>query len=223
MNWDLFNWILIGGLFLIVIGLGSWFLWYTYSFKNRLIVRSLTNNRKVIKVYRWKERKNKNGSKWLITPFQRIKTELPPNDAIEINSKGRLFVECWAAEDSESLIWVKDGFNYDNYLNKENKGFDPLTTTHRELLINEIAKSREYEGKTTWDRIIQISMWLVPIIMVLVISLTIGDITSAINEYRGPLDQTLKGIGASFERAAENLASVQTVPINQDINVTPPN
>jgi hypothetical protein len=210
-------WIFVG---LMIIGLG-YFVWYLMSFKNRLIVRDLINNRKIIRPYKWKEWKDKKGNRWLITRFKKIKKSLPPEESIDINNKGRKFVEAWrSSEDADTLIWIKDGFNYSKEKEKlkEAFGFEPLTTLDRELLVEEIIKSKEYEGTDLLTKIMQIATFAVPIILVVVLAFTLGDITEALTTYSNSVTGPLERISTAFETASENMAGIQnTDKINASI------
>ena len=198
---------------LIIVGL-AYFVYYLMSFKNRLIVRNLINNRKIIRSYKWKEWKDKKGTRWLITPFKKIKKSLPPEESIDINNKGRKHVEAWrSSEDSDTLIWIKDGFNYNKEKKglKEDYGFEPLTTLDRELLVEEIIRAREYEGTDLLTRVLQIAVFMVPIIMIVVLAFTIGDITEALTTYADSVTGPLQKISTAFETASENIAGIQNI------------
>lgn len=203
---DVLLWSLI---VLSVVGI-IYLIWYLMSFKNTLIIRDAVNERKVVSKKNWKEKRDRNGNIWLITPFNRIKKALPPSKAIEITTKGRRWVEAWRGEDTETLIWIEDPFNYQTY-KEQNPEFQPLTTQERELLINEISKSHEYKKKTTYELIVQISLIMAPIILIAVIGLVLGDITESLNAYSAPLTSTLDKVATSFETASENLAGLQTI------------
>lgn len=207
-------WILVG---LMIAGLG-FFVWYLMSFKHKLIVRELVNNRKIIRVYKWKEWKDRKGTRWLITPFKKIKKSLPPEESVDINHKGKKFVEAWrSGKDIDSLIWVKDSFSFDDKTAeqfKEDYGFEPLTTLDRELLVEEIRKSKEYEGTDFFTKVMQVAVFMVPIILVVVIAFTIGDITDALTEYAGQVKGPMGEIANAFERASENMAGIQNLEQN---------
>jgi len=195
---------------LMMIGLGV-FAWYIMSFKNKLIIRDLVNNRKIVRTYKWKEHKDKKGTTWLITPFKKLKKSTPPPEAIDINNKGRKFVEAWrSSEDPSTLIWVKDSFEYSKEKEEmEKNGFEPLTTLERELLIEELVKAKDYEGTDLMSKILQIATFMVPIILVVVIAFTLGDITDALTEYASSIKEPMAKISEAFERASENMAGIQ--------------
>jgi len=214
-------WIFIG---LMVCGL-MFFVWYIMSFKNTLIVRDLVNNRKIIRKYKWKEHKDKKGTVWLITPFKKIKKSSPPEEAVDINNKGKKFVEAWrSSEDPNTLIWIEDNFKYSEEKKKlKAKGFEPLTTLERELLIEELVKAKDYEGTDVLNKILQIAVFMVPIILVVVIAFTLGDITEALTTYANDLKGPMSNIAEAFERASENIGGIQNVARTNTTGIEVPN
>lgn len=208
-------WILIG---LMVAGL-IYFVYYLLSFKNKLVIRDLINNRKIIRTYKWKEQKDKKGTTWLITPFKKIKKSSPPEEAVDITSKGRKYVEAWrSSEDPNTLIWIEDSFKYSEKKEMlKSKGFEPLTTLERELLIEELVKAKDYEGTDYLNKILQIAVFMVPIILVVVIAFTLGDITEALTTYSDSVKEPMAKIADTFERASENIGGIQNV---ENTNIT---
>lgn len=212
--------ILYWTLFIAVICGAAYFIWYWLSFKNTLVVRDVVNGRKLVRKYRWKEFKDKNKNIWMISPFKQLKKALPPDESIDITPKGKKWVEAWRGEDTETFIYAKDDFQYNKY-KEGHPEFQPLTTQERELLVNEIMKSHEYKKKTTTEMILQIAMYMAPVILIAVIAITIGDVTEALVEYSKPLTSTLNNVANSFEEAAKTLAGVQEVGSNTVIAEAP--
>lgn len=214
-------WIFIG---LMIIGVG-FFIWYLLSFKNTLVIRDLINNRKIIRKYKWKEYKDKKGTVWLITPFKKIKKSSPPEEAVDISNKGKKFVEAWrSSEDTNTLIWIEDDFKYSEAKEKlSSKGFEPLTTLERELLIEELVKAKDYEGTDFLTKILQIAVFMIPIILVVVIAFTLGDITDALTTYANNVKEPMANIANTFERASENIAGIQNVETTNTTRTGVPN
>lgn len=201
--------VLLYTLLVLVVAGAVYLAYYLTTFKNTLIIRDTAHGRKIIKRYRWKEKRTKNNNIWLITPFNKIKKPLPPSEAVELTPKGKKWVEAWRGEDTETLIYCKDSFNYTTY-REENPDFQPLTTQERELLINEVAKSKDYQKKTVLDVVVTVTMFMAPIILIAIIGLTLGDITDALNSYSAPITNGLNTASDAFVKASENLAGIQT-------------
>jgi hypothetical protein len=209
-SFDVLGTVMLWG-FIIVLVLGMvYLLYYLFSFKNTLIIRDTAHNRKVIRKVKWKETKDRKNVIWMVSPFNRMKKPLPPSDAIEITPTGKKWVEAWRGEDSESLIYAKDTFNYDEF-SKDNTGFQPLTTQERELLVNQVAKAAAYKTKNVYEMAVQITMIMAPIILIAVIGLTLGDISEGLTQFATPITNTMNTVADSFVTASENLAGIQTV------------
>lgn len=200
--------------FLTVI-LGSLYaLYYIMSFKHTLIVRDIVNGRKIVTKYKWKEAKDKKKNTWLMTTFGKIKKPLPPSKAIELTPKGKKFVEAWRGEDNDTLIWVNDDFDLETYKETLGDAFQPLTTQDRALLAEEIVDSHKYRQTSNLDRLVQVGMTLAPVIMIIVIAVVLGDITSALGEYANAVTEPMNTIAESLREASANFGSVQNAPTN---------
>lgn len=202
--------ILLVGLIIICFLGAVYLVYYLMSFKNTLVIRDAANQRKVVSVKKWKEKRDKNNNIWLVTAFNKIKKPLPPSKSVELTAKGKKWVEAWRGEDTETFIWITDSFDYENY-KEVHPEFQPLTTQERELLVNEVVKANAYKKRSLFDTVVQISLIMAPIIMIAVIGLVLGDITEGLTTYAAPLTDTLKTVSQSFVTASENLAGIQTL------------
>lgn len=205
-------WVLIGAL---IIGI-FYFVYYISSFKHTLIVRDIVNGRKLIRRFKWREHKDKKKNIWLQTPFNKIKKPLPPNRSVEVTPKGKKWVEAWRGEDTETLVYINDRFDYDQYKD-ENESFQPVTTQERELIVTELSKAAAYKKKTTAELILQISLIMAPILLIAIIGIVLGDITEALVTYSQPLTDTLTTVSDNFVTASNNLAGIQEV--TQEVEV----
>lgn len=213
------TWVIVLG----VIALIAWLLWYIQSFKNTLVVRDVVNQRKIINLYKWKIVKDKNNVSWLVTRFNRIKKQLPPSNSIDITNKAKKWVEAWRGSDNDTFLWASDDFNMESFARENVELFQPLLTTERELLANEIAKSNAYMKKTAWELIAQLAVPIGAIIFVAVIAFTIGDVTQELTEFNERMTQPLSRVAESFVTASENLARIQNVDTITINNTEVPN
>jgi len=209
---QLLTWII----FLGVAGVLLWFFWYWQSFKHTLVVRDVINNRKIIKVYKWKIVKDKNNVSWLATRFGKIKKQLPPSEVIDITEKARKWVEAWRGSDNDTILFAVDDFNMEKFTANNKDIFQPFITNERELLANDIAKANAYNKKNTWELIATMAVPIGAIIFVAIIAFTIGDVTNALTEFNERMTQPLATVANSFVEASENLARIQQAP---DVNI----
>lgn len=219
-------------MFLLVMVIGLAFIvYYMMSFKNTIIIRKIVNGRKQIKKLKWKVVKDKKGIRWLVTPFYKwfggFKRAVPNHRALDISKGDRLHVEAWYDVAGDNLIWVQDDFDMDKFLEEhlieyEEDGekkkklssdyatkFNPLDTNDRELLVSEMIRSKQYGKKSGWEVALQLAIYMVPIIMVVVFAMTIGEVTTALNDYTGPVTSAANNIAESLERASMHIANAQ--------------
>lgn len=105
---DLFIIVLTGIILLVVIAV---FIFLELQYKHRLIIRDLVNNRKIIKQHKVREFTDKQGVEWWQLSGEKRKIHkniaAPPEDAIEITTKGKKFAECYRTQNG-SIIWITD-------------------------------------------------------------------------------------------------------------------
>lgn len=94
----------------ILTGLGVLFFFLELKFKHKVIIRELSNERKIITIHKAKEIINEQGIKyWQITKVdKKIRlVSAPPEAAVEITNKGRKIAECYRTQ-TDDLIWIID-------------------------------------------------------------------------------------------------------------------
>jgi len=105
-----FNMVLILLLVLAFVGVIIFVLWFM-KFNKKIIIRKVINGRVIIKEDKARLYKDKLGVKWWQLWNEKDKSlknlELPPADAIEINSKGKEFIEVYLTE-SGHYVFIKD-------------------------------------------------------------------------------------------------------------------
>lgn len=194
----------------LLVGALIYLLYYITTFKHQLVIRDIAHGRKIISKLKWKEKKTKDGNIWLVTPFNKIKKPLPPSNAIELTKKGKKFVEAYRGEDTDTLVWIRDNFDYEVFKNNNINTFQPVTTQERELVINQLKKAYAYKKMGKLEIIMAVSIFMAPVIMIAIIGLTLGDITEALTTYSEPLTNTLNTVSENFVQASNNLAGIQT-------------
>lgn len=204
-----FSQVLSWGLLILAVGGLLYLLYYLFTFKNTIVIREVINGRKIIHTKKWKIQKDKNNNLWLITPFKKLKKQIPPTESIDLTTKAKKWVEAWRGDDSETFIWCKDDFQYEDFKKTNYQEFQPLMTAERELLVNEIAKSNAYNKRSTMDVILQLAPYMFLIILIAVISFTIGDVTTALTDFNSQMTEPLAKVSTAFERASENLGGIQ--------------
>lgn len=192
---SVFFWIFV----LAIIAVMGGYLTYASMFKHTYIEREVVKNRKVIRRFRARELREKNGCSYWQLWGTRDKIPIPPPEAIEITHRGKKWVEAYRLETGET-IYVTDRFKSEEVpkeiLEIPNKNervqkvrawheayhiipnFQPLNSAQREMLSNQVVKAYSRK-RTEWRE------YIVPIValsmaLLLVISLMVfwGDIAA---------------------------------------------
>lgn len=93
--------------------LGILFVWIYLEMKAkcRVRVKELIKGRKLVRDYRAAEFEDKDGVKWWRLHGERMKSRrllaAPPEEAIELNHKGKKYAECYRTETGD-IIWIVD-------------------------------------------------------------------------------------------------------------------
>lgn len=87
------------------------FIFFELQYKHNVIIKEIVSGRKIVRKYKAKDYIDKDGVKWWRLAKEKIKSRklmpLPPEQAIEIDQKGKKWVECYRTEGDE-LIFLKD-------------------------------------------------------------------------------------------------------------------
>jgi len=160
-----------------------WFIWSLKAYNYTIILRDKNNNRTIIRQTRGRiKRKRGHADKFVFwdRQFKHIVAPIPTDEAIEINDKGRKYVEGYLLDDRE-IKWIKDTKNSES-LAKEVETLHPLTQEQRILHLHHYKRSQGMKG-------FQWSQWLPTIasmafVLVIIISFLIffGDVVEPVNE-----------------------------------------
>jgi len=147
---DVGYWLIIIVMIVAIIGLLAYMVYHVLRHKHTFIIRELTSGRKRILKDRARDWTDKNGVKYWKLLFARHTVPVPPEEAIELTAKGKLFVEAYRTKNDE-YIYIQDG---ENVAGSDNS-FRPITTNQRAALANQIRK--KFDRKTrSWHEMIPI-------------------------------------------------------------------
>ena len=204
MNPNMINAILIIVL-VTMLGLGLIYFILLWSKSHRLRTRHSLNNTNYIKDYWIVEKKDKiDGSiKWK-SCLGKIKIDRPPEEAIDVGSRGRMFAECYMISDDE-LVWICDkgikmvaetndnGIKTGKYkiqdvtTNGKVKTIDtfkPFSPTQRTVVANQFMKAETISKQNKWSKqdIIQLTV-VGSLVFVIALGLIFGsDLLKAYSE-----------------------------------------
>jgi hypothetical protein len=135
MNWIIF-WTSVITVTTVLIAFICWF----FSFKHTFIVRSITSTKDIVRVDKFKIKKQKGKAEVLKLRNLNCKAPIPPDAAIDYDKKGRYLVEAWRDENGV--------FTYIE--SRRNKGLgarDPITTDDKDFYAQEVADAHKYDSK----------------------------------------------------------------------------
>lgn len=154
-------------------------IYFFLTFNIKVRIREVTNNRKIVKDYKAKLYKDKEGVFWWKL-FRGIKIPIPDEKAIEMNSKGKKVCEFWSLQDG-TIVPVVD-------VDKEIKPDKSFTTNQRSLLINEFHKSNS-RAKQGWKELL-LPLASISALLILVVALMVfwGDMAKPLLEMGNKLE-----------------------------------
>lgn len=96
----------------VFLAVGGFFLYLILSFKHKVRIKELVKGRKIVKDFRARSFTDKEGISWWKLSGEKDKSKrlipLPPEEAIELNHKGKKVAECYRTEYGE-IIWIAEG------------------------------------------------------------------------------------------------------------------
>lgn len=106
-----YEWFMYTFIIVSVVGVFTYFIYDILRNKYRVRVRELVKGRKIIKDYRARYYEDKDKISWWKLAGERNKNKklipLPPEEAIELNQKGKKVVECYRTEGGD-IIWAAE-------------------------------------------------------------------------------------------------------------------
>jgi hypothetical protein len=133
-----------------IIGMIAYMIYHFLRHKHRFIIRELTSGRKRIFIDKAREWTDKTGVKYWKLLRSRQTVPVPPEDAVELTNKGKLFVEAYRTKNDE-YIYIRDV----EAVSGVDTNFKPITTNQRAALANQIRKKFDRKTKT-WTEYIPI-------------------------------------------------------------------
>ena len=105
------DWIVYTGIFLVMVAvIAAWFL-LEKTYNCRIRVREIVKGRRIIKDFRAKSMIDSDGQIWWLLIGEKKKQfkkiYAPPEEAIELNAKGKKCAECYRFESGE-IQWIQD-------------------------------------------------------------------------------------------------------------------
>lgn len=181
---------------LLVLGGLGYYIYWIKQFKHKFRIKQVTHGRKIIIDDKARELKGKDGGLYWQLFKSKDKLTIPPVEAIELDHKGRKCVEAYKLETGD-YIYSKDLndakeipeslLKIENLTERKNKikswvqennvihSKEPLTTTQRMILINQIVKAQLKKTKTWQDYLLPVAALGSVVIIVVSLMIFYGD------------------------------------------------
>ncbi len=193
-------------IFIIIAGILVWVLWYK-KFTIKLIIKELTGDGRRKRVFSYRAReKTVDGVKYLQLLWRWDLLPLPPDKAVDITDKGKLFIQGYRTQSGEYIFAEDDG---EKAINEKGKNcFSPLTTNQRLSLINQIKKANA-KKKTNWTEHIPAIAGMMGLVMLVAIAFLFWDNVVAASERAGDV------WGSNLDKQAEIMEIWREIKFNE--------
>jgi len=230
---------------LVIVILLVYFIIRTIQYKHRIIIREVARDRKLISYDKAREYTDRDGiTYWQFLKKRKIKIQVPPADAIEIDKKGRKCVQIYLLETGDvqfikdgglakkppkEITEIKDISKRAKKLaewKKENEvieGFQPLPTNQRLILINQIEKAHARRKKKWQDYIMPVAGLTALIIIVVSLMIFWGDMARPLLESMDKYNQNVEIQRQSLEIIQSIKQDIQVIGGNTGATAEPPN
>ena len=147
---------------LVAVGGGVWFVWTQKQYKVRFIIRKVTGDRTLV-FMDWARIIRKKGlaTKWKLKKRKDF-VPVPPREAIDVSTKGKLVVECYYTEDGE-YVYIADK------INSEKGGIGslyPVKNTDKEFYQTQCEEGmKKYQAKTMSEILLQLAPMMILVII----------------------------------------------------------
>jgi len=156
---------------------------------NRLVVRIPTSGNSIIDGYYWMKRwKDKeDGSVWWKSVFWQtnIKIQEPPSRCIDVNRRGKSWVEVYRISEDEYVFCKDAGLKADVIMEgtgkKMSETFKPFSVVERETIINQYKKANAEKPIDRLQQIIHLAPTLILGMVIIVGIIYAGEIAQSIN------------------------------------------
>lgn len=153
--------------------------YWLMKYKHQITVRKLTGGKKIIVRDRAREIYDKKRVKKLKLMKLRETISLPPDEACEVTSRGKIHADVYRTNEGQ-YIWVVDrglkGKIVDIPDGSSIDEFQPLNTMDRDFYASEWEEAEKYGQNTIWQNLPQIAGLMFILIMFVLVIVYWGDI-----------------------------------------------
>lgn len=203
---DVIMWILIAG---IVIG-AVWLFMYINSFKIKVIIRDVANNRKIIRYDKGRIVKTKTGKYFFQLLKSKRKIEAPKDSCYEIDKKGKKQIIFYYVSEDDSFVPVEDKFNYQDYKTSNFQTIEPFTSNQREGLMYEFREAENYKKKKLGEQLLALAPYFILVLILAVFMIFFENVVKPTSD----LALAMKDVAVKME---ESLAHMENIALERQM------
>lgn len=198
---------------LILVGVGViiGLVFYLMAYKHKVRIRKIVKGRTIIIDDKAKEVKGKDGDIWWKFLKTKIKTQTPPDEAVDIGKKGKLVTEGYLIKDGR-FIWRTDTLKEEDILN-EAKSVDGdvklFTSEERALYAKELKDSEAYKKKNISELLVAAAPYIAIIMIFALFLIFFGEVIS-------PMQELGSHVKSSLETQRETMSIVRDILQNKE-------
>ena len=197
---DVILWIMIAG---ILIG-SIWLLMYINSFKIRITIRDVANNRKIIRYDKGRIVKTKTGKYYFQFLKAKRKIEAPKDSCYEIDKKGKKQILFYYVSEDDSFVPIEDKFDYQTYKSDNFKTIEPFTSNQREGLMYEWREAESYKKKKLGEQLLALAPYFILILILAVFMIFFENVVQPTKD----MAQQLGVVADKMEQSLEHMENI---------------
>lgn len=198
-----------------------------YMRSNRLVIRRDVDGKSIIDGYFWMlpRKSKKDGTVyWVSVPWQRkLKIQEPPNEVMDINNRGKKWVEVFRLSEDE-YVFIKDcGIDKDShmlsYTREVGKGkelkqyavkdlFQPFSLVQRETIIHQYKKANAEKDRDKLSMLINNIPVIVLGMVVIIGMIYAGEISNAFSKVGAQADGLLSKAAKVLQSAKSSVQEI---------------
>ncbi len=192
----------------------------TYMRSNRLVIRRDVEGKSIIDGYYWMlpKKSKQDGTIWWVSAFwqKKMKIQEPPNEVMDINNKGKKWVEVYRLSEDEYCFIKDGGLDPESIITDRETGktkkikniFKPFSLVQRDTLIQQYKKANAEKSK---DKIMALINNIPIIVLGMVIILGMiyaGDISNAFSKVGNQADGLLTKAAKVLQSAKSSVGEI---------------
>ena len=207
-------------IFFPIIGIITISVIFCYMRSNRLVIRRDIDGKSLIDGYYWMlpKKNKKDGTIWWVSVFwqKKLKIQEPPDEVMDINPRGKKWVEVFRLSEDEYCFIKNDGLDPEAIITDRATGknktikevFKPFSLVQRETVIQQYVKANAEQTKDKLMTLIN-NIPIIVLGMVIVMGMIYaGDISNAFSKVGNQADGLLTKAAKVLQSAKSSVSEI---------------